>query len=310
MSGGVRVQDLVNSGYTNDVRFANPTCNCLGYLGAALGGGLTRTAGLYGWVVDQLQSVNVVLASGDMVNASSTNNPDLWWALLGAAPNFGIATSAVVTTYPIPQAVNTAWQSTLTFTDDKVEDLINILDNMTLAPRMQIDFLFATSGPPDYTPGVQVVAFYVGNCSEAEAAWAPVLQIAETSNSTVLPYTEWNTWGDTFCTKGDRKPAYGISTERLDARTWKTVYQKFKDFIELHGGDAVGNSSILTENYSVQKAEAIGSAASSYALRGTPHHSIVIPWYKNASFDATAEEWAHRISSLLRSTDGSLHYKA
>lgn len=211
----------MNAGYSNNARFANPTCNCLGCLGAGLGGGLTRTAGLYGWVVDQLQSVNLVLASGEAVNVSSTNEPDLWWVLRGAAPNFGVVTSTVVSAYPMPQAVNVAWQSRLTFADDKLKDLISTINTIDLAPHMQIDFLLSTSGPPAYKPMISAIAFFLGNASEAEKAWAPVLKIGSLSNSTnVLPYMEWGAWSDTFCAKGDRKPVYTVcqpsSSKRLN----------------------------------------------------------------------------------------------
>ena len=58
------VNDMVIAAYANNTRFANPTCTCLGFLGAVLGGGLTREMGLYGAGVDQIVSVNLVTASG------------------------------------------------------------------------------------------------------------------------------------------------------------------------------------------------------------------------------------------------------
>ena len=59
IQGGAMARDLVNAAYSNDTRFAGPTRNCLGVLGANLGGGLTRAMGLYGAGVDQIVSVNL-----------------------------------------------------------------------------------------------------------------------------------------------------------------------------------------------------------------------------------------------------------
>lgn len=62
-------------------------------------GGLATAAGI-GWLVrehgltiDHLRGADVVLASGEVVRASETENADLFWALRGAGGNVGIVTS-------------------------------------------------------------------------------------------------------------------------------------------------------------------------------------------------------------------------
>lgn len=77
---------MVNAAYANDTRFANPTCNCLGFLGSSLGGGISREMGLYVIGVDQVISVNVVLASEQVVEADTIHDQDLFFAIRGAAP--------------------------------------------------------------------------------------------------------------------------------------------------------------------------------------------------------------------------------
>ena len=304
IQGGAGVQEMVNAAYANDTRFANPTCNCLGFLGAALGGGLTRTSGLYGWSVDQLLSANVVLASGEAVQVSNVSNPDLWWALKGAAPNFGIVTSANISAYPVPQAQNVAWQGPIVFAEDKLEEVVETINSLVLSPHMEIDFLLATSGSPSFKPTITAIPFYAGRAPAAKKAFAPLLNISSISNSaTEFPYTQWSKFTDSFCEKGERKPTYGVSARKLDAPTWRTIYEEFERFVNAYGA-AVGDSSILAEKYGVKKAVAIGDGTSSYPFRDVPLHIVVIPWYANASFDPLAEDWGNKIRDLLRSTDG------
>jgi FAD/FMN-containing dehydrogenase len=45
----------------------------------------------HGLALDNLLSVELVTASGDVVRASERDNPDLFWAVRGAGPNFGVA---------------------------------------------------------------------------------------------------------------------------------------------------------------------------------------------------------------------------
>lgn len=57
-------------------------------------------------MVDALQSVDMVTASGDLITASETENPDLFWAVRGAGANFGVVTSAKFKLYDITNEGN------------------------------------------------------------------------------------------------------------------------------------------------------------------------------------------------------------
>lgn len=72
-------------------------------IGVTLGGGVGRFEGEYGLVIDALESVRMVTATGTLVEASRTCNPDLFWAIRGAGANFGIITSA---TYKVHRYMN------------------------------------------------------------------------------------------------------------------------------------------------------------------------------------------------------------
>ena len=80
IQGGVNVSTIVSAAYQNDVRISASSCNCVGFLGAVLGGGLSRTMGLYGAGVDQLISATVVTANGTIMKADNAANTDLWYA--------------------------------------------------------------------------------------------------------------------------------------------------------------------------------------------------------------------------------------
>ena len=301
IQGGTIVSEVVDAAYANNARVSTATCNCLGYLGAILGGGLSRTMGLYGLGVDQLLSVELVTSSGEAIHVNS-EDLDLWWALRGAGPNFGIVTSATVKAYPVAAADNTAWTGTLTFTSDKIEALVRAINDLDLQPDMEVDLYYATMGPPDCAPIVIVEPFYTGTAAAGRTAFASVLAIGPAADETrTVPYNQWNSGSKAFCIPGNRKPAYGVSINRMDPITWRSIWNKYVPFVAENPG--TGNTIILAECYSTYKAQSIPSNSSSYPFRSVRCHVAIIPWYLDISLDATANAFALNIRDLLRSTD-------
>src|SRR5438270_8667893 len=58
-----------------------------GIAGLTLGGGLGYLMGKHGAVCDNLLSVDVVSADGEMLTANADQNADLFWAMKGAGAN-------------------------------------------------------------------------------------------------------------------------------------------------------------------------------------------------------------------------------
>jgi FAD/FMN-containing dehydrogenase len=63
-----------------------------GVAGLALGGGIGWFSRKHGLTCDQFVSLELVLASGQVIEATPEEHPDLFWALKGGGGNFGIVT--------------------------------------------------------------------------------------------------------------------------------------------------------------------------------------------------------------------------
>jgi FAD/FMN-containing dehydrogenase len=76
-----------------------------GVAGLTLGGGMGRLQRKFGLTVDNLLKVDLVTADGEKVQASETENADLFWGLRGAGANFGVATSFELSLHPMDGTV-------------------------------------------------------------------------------------------------------------------------------------------------------------------------------------------------------------
>lgn len=118
--------------------------------GLTLGGGMGWLARQHGLACDNVVSFEMVTAEGEVVRASRTENPDLFWGLRGGGGNFGVVTEFEFRLHPVgTQALVAEFQYRL---DDALPVLRGWRDLNAEAPR-QATFTASIGGDGLVTAG-------------------------------------------------------------------------------------------------------------------------------------------------------------
>jgi FAD/FMN-containing dehydrogenase len=92
VQAGVRLGELDRETQAFGLAVPAGIVTTTGLAGLTLGGGIGWLQRKYGLTIDQLLSVDLVTASGELVHASENENAELFWGVRGGGGNFGIVT--------------------------------------------------------------------------------------------------------------------------------------------------------------------------------------------------------------------------
>jgi FAD/FMN-containing dehydrogenase len=144
--------------------------------GLSLGGGIGWLMRLHGLAVDNLVQAEVVTAEGEIVGASASDHPDLFWALRGGGGNFGIVSSFRFALHPVGPTVMAGplfWAAEDTtdvlrfyreFAHDAPDELGNVVRLGTIPP------LAVVHEHLHFRPAIAVASCYAGPVEDGERA--------------------------------------------------------------------------------------------------------------------------------------------
>src|SRR5271170_7136277 len=101
VGAGCKWSDVDHATHAFGLAVPSGIVSSTGVAGLTLGGGMGHLTRKYGLTIDNLLSVDMVLADGSFVVANSEEHADLFWAVRGGGGNFGVITSFEFRLHPI-----------------------------------------------------------------------------------------------------------------------------------------------------------------------------------------------------------------
>jgi len=212
VEGGATLADLDAATQAHGLATPVGINSTTGIAGLTLGGGFGWLSRKFGMTIDNLESAEVVTATGEVVRASATEHPDLFWALRGGGGNFGVVTRFEFRLHPVgPELLSglivypfSAAKSVLQRYRDfmaKAPDELSVWTVLRQAPPLP--FL------PKEVHGKEVVVLallYVGDPKQGEQLIAPLRKFGTPVGEAVgvQPYVAWQKAFDPLLTTGAR----------------------------------------------------------------------------------------------------------
>ncbi len=196
--GGVLWRELNREAAVHGLATTGGAISLTGIAGLTLGGGLGWLMAKHGLAADNLLSVELVTADGDIREVAEESDPDLFWALRGGGGNFGIAASLEYRLHPLATVVG----GVIAHPIDAAADVLRFYREAAAATSDDLTVFCVLGHMPDGS-GVEIAAmvvFHTGTVEEAGRDLAPFLE-----------------WGSPLVVQVERMPYPAMNTLLDDA---------------------------------------------------------------------------------------------
>jgi len=181
VGAGTTWGDVIAAAAPHGLAPLSGTSSAVGVVGYTVGGGTGFLSRKYGYAADNVISAEIVTADGELVTASPSEHPDLFWAIRGGGGSFGIVTSLEFRLF----SVDDVYAGMVMFDPARTGDAFRAYREWALEEPDESNSALAvmTMPPVDMVPepirGKRVLmlrAFYFGDAGNGHALYAPLLE--------------------------------------------------------------------------------------------------------------------------------------
>jgi FAD/FMN-containing dehydrogenase len=189
MQPGVTLGELVAATEAYGLATTTGTVSGTGMAGLTLGGGMGWLMGSYGLTIDNLLSVEIVTADGEIRHASAEENGDLFWAVRGGGGNFGVVTSFEYRLHPIGPMLAGVVAHPL----EHAREVLRFYREFARAAPDELTVYAAIISTPDGHPAIALAACYNGPIEQGERLLAPLRAFGSPVADMIRPMSYYET---------------------------------------------------------------------------------------------------------------------
>lgn len=224
------------------------TVSHTGAAGLTLGGGFGRICRKYGLACDNVLGMDIVPASGVLLQANARQNADLFWGLRGGGGNFGVVTSFEYQLHSIGPVV---YGGVLVYPVKQARDVLKFMAGFTRDAPQELNTDMALTTGPDGSKVLIVDTCYSGPLERGEQVLKPLRQFRApvVDGAKPTPYVELQSHLDPIFPVGRKYYTKSGFLRSLDpalieeavGRFESTPLRRVNITFPQHGG-AVGNT--------------------------------------------------------------------
>ncbi|KAL1988299.1 hypothetical protein VTN96DRAFT_274 [Rasamsonia emersonii] len=260
--------------------------NTVGVIPYFINGGISIYTPLIGFGSENIVSAKVITATGDLVNASETENSDLLWAVRGAGQFFGVVIELVIRAYPLTRIPGsddgTRQLGNFVFAPQQIGDVSRVLNETLIAhpDRISAGHFMIMTAPPDFQQQILLVApQFFGTAEEAAQAFKPLVDLGPIQHMQ-LPST-FATHSDhleVMCAKGEFKRFTQIGIDGFNQENFAKLVDLHRELLSTCPG--AGRSAFSLEWHSPTKSPRVDT---SFGNEHVDFWLNVLSWYTDPS---------------------------
>ncbi|WP_373493501.1 FAD-binding oxidoreductase [Aquiflexum sp.] len=155
-----------------------------GIAGLTLGGGQGYLMNKLGLTIDNLLSVDMVLADGRYMKASKTENEDLFWAIRGGGGNFGVVTSFEYQLHKVGPEVLTGM---MLYPLDQAREMLQFYRDYSMNTPDEMTIVAAIFTLPDGLKVFALVVCWAGDLEEGKKQLVPLREFKSPMADMIAP---------------------------------------------------------------------------------------------------------------------------
>ncbi len=288
--GGATWSDFDQATGAHGLASTGGAISTTGVAGLTLGGGLGWLMRSYGMACDNLRSVEIVTADGSVRRASTTEHPDLFWALHGGGGNFGVVTEFEFQLHP----VETVLAGMLVHPAERASEALHFLAEFHQTAPDELAVFTALMTSPDGMPIVAFLCCYNGPVAEGEEALAPLRAFGPPVADLIepMPYAAWQTALDAGFPHGMQ--VYWRSdfiTELSDAA--------IQTLVEQYGKITSPQSALLLEEFG-GAVRRVGAEETAFVSRHADFNLAIIGIWPDPSESERHIAWARGVHAAMK----------